>query len=37
MLTAVNIYMDLVHFIIALSHLFHHDMRDYVFCVYALK
>lgn len=27
MLTAVNIYMDLVHFIVALSHFFHRGMQ----------
>lgn len=41
MLTAVNIHMELVHFIITLfiflSHLISHDMQDYVFCVSALK
>lgn len=41
MLTAVNIYMELVHLIITLfiflSHFNYHDMQDYVFCVSALK
>lgn len=41
MLTAVNIYMELVHFIIALlislSRFNCHNMQDYVFCVSALK
>lgn len=41
MLTSVNNYMELVHFIIRLfillSHFNHHDMQDHVFCVSALK